>query len=260
MSGHGPLGPEAGFCDRQARPLAADDDQSNDHADALRNGCAQGSPGRAQAQSSHEENVQADVGRAGDGDEIHGAFRVAHAAEDGADDIIGGDAGNAQEADGEILRRPHHGLRRGGHDGHDGIYKPQQHQRQDHGQGQKDGRRAAHGVGGPLALLAAHGLGDGDGGTHGQPHQHDGDHVHDLAADGDGRRAGYALKLADDEQVGHAVQRLQKIRQQIGQGKQQDIPQNAAGGEVTFHRPRPSFYPWVRPRWPSQWRRISKTW
>ena len=43
---------------------------------------------------------------------------------------------------------------------------------------------------------------DYDSGSHCQTDDHDGQHVHDLTADGHGRRAGHALVLADDEQGG----------------------------------------------------------
>ena len=59
--------------------------------------------------------------------------------------------------------------------------------------------------------------------------------MHDLAADGDGRRAGHALKLADDEQVRHAVKRLEEIGKQIGQREANHIFQDAALGQIVFH-------------------------
>ena len=59
--------------------------------------------------------------------------------------------------------------------------------------------------------------------THSQPHQHDRDHVHDLAADGHRRRARHTVKLADEEQVRHAVKRLQKVGEQVRQREPQYI-------------------------------------
>ena len=76
---------------------------------------------------------------------------------------------------------------------------------------------------------------DADRDTHRQPHQHDRDHVHELAANGHRRDAGRALKLADDEQVCHTVQRLQKVGEQVGQGEVQHIFKHTAGGEVFLH-------------------------
>ena len=56
-----------------------------------------------------------------------------------------------------------------------------------------------------------------------------------FAEDGDGGGAVDAVELADDEQVGHAVQGLQKVGQQIGQGKIQNILKYAPGGQVSLH-------------------------
>ena len=89
--------------------------------------------------------------------------------------------------------------------------------------------------------MGAHCPADAHGNTHGQPHQHDRDHVHDLAADGHRRDAGRALKPANDEQVCHAVQRLQKIRQQVGQREIKHIFEYTAGGQVFLHGGFPSF-------------------
>ena len=44
-----------------------------------------------------------------------------------------------------------------------------------------------------------------DGGTHGQPDDHDRQHVHELAADGNRRYALGSVKLADDEQIRQAI-------------------------------------------------------
>ena len=67
------------------------------------------------------------------------------------------------------------------------------------------------------------GVADAHRDTHSQPHQHDRDHVHDLAADGHRRRARHTVKLADEEQVRHAVKRLQKVGEQVRQREPQYI-------------------------------------
>lgn len=65
----------------------------------------------------------------------------------------------------------------------------------------------------PTALLArADGVADTDRNAHSQPHQHNGTHMHDLTADGHRRGGGHTIKPADDEQIRHTVERLQKVR------------------------------------------------
>ncbi len=60
---------------------------------------------------------------------------------------------------------------------------------------------------------------DGNRSPHSKPHDHDRNHMHDLAADGHRRSAFHRIKLSYDIQVRHPVERLQKIRQKIRQGK-----------------------------------------
>ena len=59
--------------------------------------------------------------------------------------------------------------------------------------------------------------------------------MHDLRTDGDGGSAGDTFKLADDEQIRHAVKGLEKIGQQIGQRKKQKVFKDTAGGKIFFH-------------------------
>ena len=186
-------------------------------------------------QRAHEEIVQRDIRRAGDGDEVHGTLAVAHAAEDGAEDIIGRDERDAAEADGQIGGRAVDGLGGRGHDSRDGADEQEQdrRQRERHDSKQCDG--IAGGLCGLRPVARPDGAGDGDRGAHGESHEHDCQHVHDLRADGDRSRRGDALILADDEQVGHAVERLQEIGKQIGQGEADNVAEYAAGGQILFH-------------------------
>ena len=63
--------------------------------------------------------------------------------------------------------------------------------------------------------------------------------MHDLASDRNGSGSGSALKLTDDKQIGHAVKRLQKIREEIRQGEEKNVFKYAAGGKIFFHRGTP---------------------
>ena len=183
-------------------------------------------------QRAHEEIVQGDVGDAGHRDEIHGAFGVPQPPKDGADDVIGGDEGDAHKTDGEIVHRTCHRCLRGGHDGHDGTDQKEQEDRQYQGEAQKEGGGVADAPCRPLHVPGAHGLANGDGGAHGEAHDHDGQHVHHLGAYGYGGGAGHPLKLADDEEVGHAVESLQKIGEKIGQREGQNRFPDAACGKI----------------------------
>ena len=78
-------------------------------------------------------------------------------------------------------------------------------------------------------------LPDADGRAHGKAHDHHREHMHHLRADGHGGRAGDAVERPDDEQASHAVERLQKVLEQVGQREQDNIFEYAAGGEISFH-------------------------
>ena len=61
-------------------------------------------------------------------------------------------------------------------------------------------------------IFCADGLRDADSRSHGKSHDDNGNHMHNLTADGNGCCTGRAFKLSDDEKICHAVERLQKIR------------------------------------------------
>ena len=46
----------------------------------------------------------------------------------------------------------------------------------------------------------------------------------------------HGAEPADDEQVRHAVKRLQKIREQVRQGEPDDIAEHAALSQIPFHK------------------------
>ena len=50
-----------------------------------------------------KQNIQRNIGGAGNGDKVHRAFGIPQTAEDGADDIVCRDERDADEADGQIL-------------------------------------------------------------------------------------------------------------------------------------------------------------
>ena len=232
---------EIAFLQRDAGMPPVHGKECRRDADRLGNGGAQRGADRPQPQHTDEQVIQPDIGRAGHRDEVHGASAIPQAPVDGAEDIVGGDEGDADEADGEIGDGPFHRLLRGGHDRHDGPHQKQQSYRKDerYSREQRDG--IADIGGGPLAVPRADGVPDADGGAHGKSHQHHGEHMHHLAADRDRRSAGDPFVLADDEQIRHAVEGLQKVRKQVRQRKAEDAFPYAAGGEIAFHcdAPRP---------------------
>ena len=211
------------------------DRQRNHHTDCLREGSPQCGTGRSQPHGTDKQIIQGYVGRTRHGNEIHGAFGIPQSAENRTDDVVCSDTGDSDKADGQISGGSGDGFFRGRHNGNNGAYQQEQHSHQGNGYHHKQGNGVADDGGNAFVLPGADGPADADSGTHGQPHDHDGDHVHDLAAYRNRRSAGRSLELADDEQIGHPVQRLQKIGQKIRQRKVQYIVQYAARGQIFLH-------------------------
>ena len=115
------------------------------------------------------------------------------------------------------LERARHGLLRCGDNAYDRVHKPYQHSCQYHRSCHKQRDCVANEPRRTKFVLCAHGPANSDRCSHGKAHDHHSDHMHHLTANGHRRCAGHTFKLPDDEQIRHAVQRLQKVRKQIGQ-------------------------------------------
>ena len=164
-----------------------------------------------------EEKIKSDVANASNGDEIHGAFAVAHAPKNGGENIICRDKRNAEEADGEIRNGGCDRLRRRRHDGCDRAHRKKQKPHEHNGKAHKQRDGIPDALGGSFSVPRADGVCNADGCSHGKPDDHDREHVHNLRPDGDGGGIGNACELPDDEQIRHAVERLQKIGEKIRQ-------------------------------------------
>lgn len=167
--------------------------------------------GGVEMENAHKQIIQRDIRGACHGDEIHRAFAVAQPAEDGADDVIRRDKRDADETDREVGDRAVYGFRWRGHNGNDRA----NHNQKNHGHRDRYRHEQRYGVSDILRRLLsisrADRLTDADGRAHRKADDHHRQHVHDLRSDGNGGGAGDALKLTDDEQIRHAVERLQKI-------------------------------------------------
>ena len=84
--------------------------QRDHHTDQLRKGRAQCRTCGAKTHGPHKQEVQSDIGRASHRDEVHRTFGISQPTEDRRDDIIGRDARDAKETDGQIGHRSRNGL------------------------------------------------------------------------------------------------------------------------------------------------------
>lgn len=119
----------------------------------------------------------------GDSDKIHGTFGIAQSAENGTDDIIGGNKGNSHKAYGKIARSSGScGFRRG-HSRYNGIDEKEQENRQQNGQDQKQGYGISDAAGSAFFSAGSHCLCNADCGTHCKSYNDYCEHVHHLTAD-----------------------------------------------------------------------------
>lgn len=133
------------FFQCQSRLFAENDPNGYDYANGLGQRCTQSRTGRTEAHPTDEQLVQRDVGNTGNGDKVHGTLGVTHSPEDGADDVIGCNEGDANKADGKIENRTIHRFFGSGHYGDNGFYQRKKQRGNDNGQSHKQGNRIADG-------------------------------------------------------------------------------------------------------------------
>ena len=188
----------------------------------------QGRPEHLHAHILDEEHVQDHVQNGGHGDEQKGPLAVAHAPQDGADDVIAVDEDEAAHAGHKIV----HGVVPGGGGGVEPGEQGGPKQEADQGDTSRHGQQEGeHGADGPLDVIGPlfpHGPGDDHltGGT--KAHGHEGQQVQQIAADGHGGHAGLADVVAHHHHVHHVVHRLQGV----GHEQRQSEPK-----EQRRHRP-----------------------
>lgn len=86
--------------------------QRNRYTDGLRKGCAECRTRRTEVKRANEKIIQCDICHTCNRNEIHRAFAVTHATENGADDVICRNKGNPQKANGQICNCAVYRLRR----------------------------------------------------------------------------------------------------------------------------------------------------
>ena len=89
-------------------------EQSQQYTQRLCDDCREGGAHRPHGEGADQNIVQDDIDDTGGEDENHRALRVTQSAEDAADHVVGGDEGNADKADQNVLPGLCEGLRRRG--------------------------------------------------------------------------------------------------------------------------------------------------
>ena len=82
--------------------FATDHGQGNQHADGLGQGGAKRRACGTKLQHADEQIIQGNIKSTGNRNEKHRTLRVAHAAENGADDVVGCDKRDTEKTDGQV--------------------------------------------------------------------------------------------------------------------------------------------------------------
>ncbi len=199
---------------------------------ALGNDGGQGHAPDAHVEVQHEKKVQHRVQHRGDDKEQERPAAVTHRAEDAGAHVVDQQAHDAGEVDGEVGRGLRHHLRRR-------VHQPQQRGGQAHadaGEGHAhDQRDDDGGVDGPGHLFLHFGavvLTDDHTGAAAEPHEKADEHVDDGAHAAHGGEGLVGHEVAHHPGVHHIVELLEHVARQQGQGKQDQVPGDAARGHI----------------------------
>lgn len=193
-------------------------------------GC--GCSGGPHRHGADEDIVEEEIDETGESDKVHRRPCIAKPAEDAGKDIIGDDEGDACKADEKVRPCILPCFRRGLQPREDRIARKEEEHGANEAEEGKEQHRASDAAGGFLPISAAHRAADGDGRPHGEPDDDDGQHVHQLASDGDGRDRCGAIEETCDEEVGHAVERLQKTGEKVRDGESHHFGEQRPLGKI----------------------------
>ena len=202
----------------------------------------------AKTERAGKYKIQHDIRRAADKQQLQRRRAVAQAAQKTCVEVIAHIAQNAQHRDAQIQHRPRHGVCRDLHQ----PQHPRPQQQPDNGQRQgrrkQQPHRGAHELLQLVTVTAPDCLRHQNGNARTDAHKDTEQNFERLrACRHRGQRCGIA-KIADDERVHRAVQKLQNIARADGQRKQRRAPQHRAVGHINLcgisvsrHKPHP---PW----------------
>ena len=190
-------------------PVAAEVDQRGQKADGLGDDGGQGGAEGLPPEHNHKEKVQQQVQDRGQGDEHEGVLGVAHAAQNGADDVIAVDKDQAAHAGDGVGHGLIPGFGGGIQPAHDLAAQQQADDADPHGAEHQEGGHGADEPGKAVPPPGTDVLGD-DGLTGGgEAHGHKGQKGEHVAADGQAGQACLTHHAAHHHHVHHIINSLQ---------------------------------------------------
>ena len=204
----------------------------------LRGHCGDGRPGYPGLEAQNQGEVQQNVQHRGQGQEVDRGFAVPQGADDPGQQVVEEGGGDAHEDDENVGVGVGEDIRRGEHHGENLPAQQAGGHREDH----RKEHRQPGGVGHVSAhfrgLTRPHPLGHRDGEAVAHPHAEANYKKVDGAGGAHRRQGGGAQQLAHNHGVHHVVELLEQHPEQGGQGKADNQPHGAAGGQVSGHNRR----------------------
>lgn len=216
----------------KAKVGAGEVQEAEEDGDGLGKNGGCGCSGGPHRHGADEYIVKQEIDETGESDKVHRRPCIAKSAEDAGKDIIGDDEGDTCKADEKVRPCIFPCFHRGLQPREDKIARKEEEHGANEAEEGKEQHRASDAAGGFLPIFAAHRAADGDGRPHGEPDDDDGQHVHQLASDGDGRDRCGAIEETGDEEVGHAVERLQKTGEKVRDGESHHFGEQRPLGKI----------------------------
>ena len=183
---------------------------------------------RAHAEDADEREVADDVEHAGDRDEHQRRGRVAEAAEDRRERVVGEHRREPRDVDEDVAASRLERLFRRAEQPHYRVDEQEQPDRYDDAQQSEERQHSPDGVVYLLRASRAEEAPDHYRAAYRKPDDDAVYHEDELAPDGDGRKARRVGELSDDYHVGGAVERLQQVRRHVGNREAREEQRDAA--------------------------------
>ena len=171
------------------------------------------------AQPGHEHQIQHQIDHRGYGDENKGVLGIAHASENGADQVIAVDEHQTQHAGHAVLPGIVETFRRGIHGVQECVQTEITYNGQSHGADKRHGEHGADGTANSVPVACTDVLGQDHLSGVGEAHHQKCEEMQHVAADGYCGKSLSAHKLPDDDHIHHVVDRLEQVGAEQGECK-----------------------------------------
>ena len=213
-------------------PVFVQEAQGKEETDRLADDRREGGAEGAQPGRPDQQDIQNHVDDRGKSDEQEGMLRVAHAAQNGGNQVIAVDERDPEDTGDAVLPGIFPDVIGSIQPAQDSLIAEEKDDHDDESQAFEQREERADHLTHQVVPSAADITGDQDLPGIGKAHGHEGDQHQDFAADGDRGEASRADKLAYDDHVDHVVDHLEQTGKEQGQGKTDQRFRNAAGGQI----------------------------